>query len=337
MDVQKKYKDMDRKQHIVVTYNATAEEKALFLEALESTASLTFLSELLPVQHEQVLKEANILLSWNFPQEIQTQAYRWLQQVKFVQLVTAGADHIPFADLPLQICVASNPGAYAVPMAEHIVAMTLALAKRLFIEQQKLRSGEFDDHTLNRSLRGMTTGIIGFGGAGRATARLMQAFGMHIYALNQRGKSDEPADFIGTLRDLEYVLRASDVVVITLPLTKATKGLIGKRELSWMKHDAILINVARGAILDQKAFYTHLKTHPTFLAGIDTWWQEPLTGQSFHLDYPFLELSNVLGSPHNSALVSHVIGDAARQAAENVKNFLNERNIIGIVQRGDYL
>ncbi len=142
--------------------------------------------------------------------------------------------------------------------------------KRLSIEQQKLQRGEFDDHTLNRSLKGLTAGIIGFGGAGRATARLMQAFGMSIYALNQSGKSDEITDFTGTLRDLEHVLRASDVVVITMPLTRVTKGLIGEKELGWMKQDAILVNVARGAILDEAALYAHLQTHPTFQASIDT-------------------------------------------------------------------
>jgi phosphoglycerate dehydrogenase-like enzyme len=328
---------MQKKQHIVVTYSATPAEKALFLATLGNEASLTFLNELAPAQREQTLEEATVLLSWNFPQEIRPQDYRRLQQVKFIQLVTAGVDHVPFADLPSHIRVASNAGAYALPMSEHVLALALALAKRLFIEQQKLRNGEFDDHTLNRSLRGMTAGIIGFGGAGRATAHIMQAFGMHIYALNQSGKSSEPTDFIGTLQDLEYVLRASDVVVITLPLTRATRGLIGKKELQWMKQDAILVNVARGAILDEAALYTHLQAYPTFQAGIDTWWEEPLRGGPFRMAFPFLELPNVIGSPHNSALTSHVVGDAALQAAQNIKHFLYGETLVGIIQREDYL
>ena len=325
------------KQNIVVTYNASTEEKALFLEILGSNASLTCLNEIPLTQREQSLEDATILLSWNFPQEILRQEYPSLQHVSFIQLVTAGADHMPFADLPSRIIVASNPGAYATPMAEHVLAMTLALAKRLLMEHQKLMSGKFDDNTLNRSLFGATAGIIGFGGSGRATARLMRAFGMHIYAINQSGKSSEPTEFIGTLHDLEHVLRASDVVVISLPLTKTTKGLIGKDELAWMKPDAILVNVARGAIIDEEALYTHLKNHPTFMAGIDTWWTEPLRGGTFRMEYPFLDLPNVLGSPHNSALVSHVILDAARQAAENAKQFLKGERVMGIVRRVDYL
>jgi phosphoglycerate dehydrogenase-like enzyme len=335
--LKKDSENMDRKQQIVVTYSTTPEEKALFLATLGTEASLTFLKETTSSQRDEALENATILLSWNIPQEIPGQDYHRLRQVKFIQLVTAGVDHVPFADLPSHIQIASNAGAYALPMAEHVLAMTLALTKRLFIEQEKLRQGEFDDHTLNRSLRGMTAGIIGFGGAGRATARLMQAFGMHIVALNQSGESTEPIDFIGTLQDLEHVMRASDVVVITLPLTKATRGLIGKKELEWMKRDAILVNVARGAILDEEALYTHLQINPTFQAGIDTWWEEPLRGGPFRMAFPFLELPNVLGSPHNSALVASVIGDAAQQAAQNIKNFLHGEKVQGSIERIDYL
>ena len=325
------------KQNIVVTYNPTSEEKALFLEVLGGAASLTFLTEIPPAQREQSLENATALLSWNFPREILPQEYSKLQHVSLIQLITAGADYMPFADLPAHMSIASNAGAYAIPMAEHNLAMTLALVKRLLIEHQKLRNGVFDDTTLNRSLYGATAGIIGFGGTGRATARLMRAFGMHIYALNQSGKSAEPTEFIGTLHDLEHVLRSCDVVVLSLPLIRATQGLIGKNELAWMKPDAILVNSARGAIIDEEALYIHAKNHPTFMVGIDTWWEEPLRGGTFRMGYPFLELPNVLGSPHNSALDAQVISVAARQAAENIRRFLKGERMMGIVRREDYL
>ncbi len=157
--------EMD-KQNIVVTFTASPEEKALFLEILGSEASLTFLDEIPPAQREQVLEGATILLSWNFPREIGQEDYPYVQQVRLIQLLSAGADHMPFADLPSHMLVASNPGAYAAPMAEHVLAMTLALAKRLLVENQKLRNGEFDQFTPNRLLSGMTAGILGFGGSG---------------------------------------------------------------------------------------------------------------------------------------------------------------------------
>jgi glycerate dehydrogenase len=325
------------KQNIVVTYRVSPEQKALFQQMLGSDASLTFLTEIPPAQREQVLERAHILLAWNFPREIGQEDYPHLQQVRLIQLLSAGADHMPFADLPSHLLVASNPGAYAAPMAEHVLAMTLALAKRLLVEHRKLQRGEFDQFTPNRSLAGMTAGILGFGGIGRATARLMRAFGMRIAAINTSGTSSEPTDFLGTLHDLEHVLRESDVVVISLPLTKATRGLIGKQELAWMKPDAILVNVARGAIIDEEALYMHVKSHPTFLVGIDAWWTEPFLHGTFRMEYPFLELSNMLGSPHNSAVVANVLVDAARQAAENVKRFLRGEQVTGLARREDYL
>jgi len=91
------------KQNIVVTFTTSPEDKALFLETLGSEASfgsLTFLNEIPPEQREQVLERAHILLSWNFPREIHPQDYPHLQQVRFIQLLSAGADHMPFADLP---------------------------------------------------------------------------------------------------------------------------------------------------------------------------------------------------------------------------------------------
>ena len=325
------------KPNIVVTFQAPPEIKALLQNLLGDAGNLIFLAELPPEQRDKTLEHADVLLSWNLPREISPQEYPYLRHVKLIQLVSAGADHMPFAQLSEQTIIASNPGAYAVPMAEHVMAMTLALAKRVCIENQKLRNGEFDQSTPNRLLNGATVGILGFGGIGQATAHLMRAFSMRIYAINSSGISPEPVDFIGTLRDLEQVLRASDVVVISLPLTKETRGLIGKQQLEWMKSDAILINVARGAIIDEEALYNHAKSHPNFLVGIDAWWTEPFMHGHFRMEYPFLDLPNVLGSPHNSGIVPGMMPRAMRQAAENIRSFLEGKPVRGVIRRESYL
>ena len=124
--------------------------------------------------------------------------------------------------------------------------------------------------------------------------------------------------------------------VVTTPLNRETRDLIGRKELAWMKDDAILINVGRGDVINQKALYDHLKSHPNFRAGIDTWWSEPADRGELELDFPFFELPNIIGSPHCADHVPQSTPGATRKALENVKRFLLGNNIRGVLDRNDY-
>jgi phosphoglycerate dehydrogenase-like enzyme len=158
-----------------------------------------------------------------------------------------------------------------------------------------------------------------------------------VYGINRSGKTDVPVDFMGKVKDLKTVLQASDVVVVTTPLTRETRNMIGKKELEWMKPNSILINVGRGDVINQQALYEHLQSNPDFRAGIDTWWSEPAGQEAFSLAYPFFELPNIIGSPHNADEVQGVMTQATRLALENVKNFLMGGEIRGLLNRDDYL
>jgi phosphoglycerate dehydrogenase-like enzyme len=214
--------------------------------------------------------------------------------------------------------------------------MTLAAAKRPVIQHDALARGEFNQHARNRSLDGAVCGILGFGGIGVATARLMRALGMRVHAINRRRRSDEPTDWFGTMADLDALLAASDVLILSLPLTPATKDMIGARELGLMKPNAILANLARGEIIQEAALFGHLQSHPDFFACIDAWWIEPIRHGAFRMDYPFMSLPNVVGSPHNSASVPGMTEVGLRRAVANIRRALageTPRYVLGADER----
>ena len=286
---------------LVVTYQLTDRSKAIVAEELGGAAEAIYLPELPEHRRAEALAHAGAVLANATSTELRPGEALLLRKARLLQFTAAGIDWVPTRDLPPELPVAGNKGASAEPMAEHVVAMVLAAAKRLFAEHDNLKRGEFNQRSPNRMLRGGVCGILGFGAVGVATARLLRAFGMKIHAVNRRGASDEPTDWIGTTDRLDEMLRAADVLVICAALTVHTEGLIGARELGLMKDDAILVNVARGEIVDEAALYEHLCTLPRFYAGIDAWWIEPVRHGRFTMDHPFLDLPNVIGSPHNSA------------------------------------
>ncbi len=320
---------------VVVSFKATQEHKEIIESVLKGVAEVVFLQELPEEERKDALKGADAVLSIYPDKEVGDLSL--LEGVKLLQIVWAGVDHVPFEQIPESVTVASNAGAYAEPMAEHVVGMVLALAKRLLPNHLKLARGIYDRHTLNKEIRGKNLGILGFGGIGKAVARAFRCFDMKVYAINRSGKTEEPVEFIGTLKDLDHVLKVSDVLVLSLPLTKETRNLITRRELNLMKRDAILINVARADIVNQRDLYEHLKENPEFQAGFDVWWKEPFRGEPFSVDYPFFELENFLGSPHNSNVVPGMFERALKRAAENVREFLLTGMARNVVRREDYV
>jgi phosphoglycerate dehydrogenase-like enzyme len=309
---------------IVVTFKVDDQQKKLIRSSINN-AEIIFLKDYDDNRYLNILKDANALLAWNPSRELKSLRLNSLTNVKFMQLLSAGYDHIDFSMFPVSCKIASNNGAYAEPMAEHILAMVLSLAKKLFINHNKLSKGKFNQQEANISIKNSIIGILGYGGIGKAAAKLFRPFGSKIYTINSSGKTNETTDFIGTLNDLNFILERSDVVIISLPLTAETKNLIKKKELELMRPDAILINVARGQIINEADLYNHLKNHPGFYAGIDAWWVEPFTEGEFKLNYPYFELPNILGSPHNSALVTGSLMEGLKSAVENIILYLNDQ------------
>lgn len=322
---------------VAVTYRADAEFTAINSEILAGEATLVYTYELDDAGRAATLARADAMLGWELDKEVPAGALEAAGRLRFVQLLQAGVDALDFSKIPERLALASNAGAYSEPMSEHVLAMILSLAKHLPQRHAALAQGRWDKWLPARTLDGSVFAVLGMGGIGIATARLMRALGARVYAVNRTGRTSEPTEFTGTLADLDYVLSVADLLLVSLPLTLTTRGLLGKRELGLMKPDAILVNVARGAIIDQGALYEHLRTHPEFGAGIDTWWDEPSDSTPFRTAYPFFELPNLIGSPHNSSIVPQTMLSGARTAAENMRRYLRGEPIAGAISRADYV
>ncbi len=307
---------------VLVTHQPPEPIRAAFLRVLAGAADVKFLPELSEASRQDVLHTARAVLTYHPIRDLGVDALGQLDHCGLMQCLTAGIDYLPFGDLPDHIAVAYNAGAYAEPMAEHVAAMALSAAKRLAGEHRLMKQGEFNQFSATKRIAGMTCGILGYGETGREVARLMRALGMNIQAINRAGKTDEPVDFIGTLDDVERVLAASDVVVITLALTRSTERLLRAKQLNAMKPDAILVNVARGEIVDEDDLYAHLIANPDFMACLEAWWIEPVRHGRFETAHPFLDLPNVIASPHNSAMTDGALITAAERGAQNVQRFL---------------
>ena len=209
---------------LVVTFPVSERTRAVIAEALGDVAAVVYLADVAASEREAVLRRAGAVLANDTSAELSAAERQMITNARLLQFTAAGIDWVPLLDLPPGLPVAGNGGASAEPMAEHILAVALAAAKRLFVEHALLKTGEFNQRSPNKMLRGGVCGILGFGGVGQATARLMRGIGMKVHAINRSGASPEPADWIGTPDRLDEMLRVADVFVVCLALTRHTEG-----------------------------------------------------------------------------------------------------------------
>ena len=308
----------DERPTLVITCKLSPVQRVAVAEAVSNRARIVFLDEVgQPAARRAALSSATVLLAHNTAEELRADEVELIRDARLVQFVAAGVDFIPLDQLPPQVPLASNAGAQAESMAEHALAMALAAAKHLPMEQAGMARGEFNQAGPTRMVAESTCGILGLGGTGLALARLLKCVGARVHGINRRGESSVPIDWVGRPEDLDAMLSVSDIVFVTAPLTRETFGMIGGRELGLMKEDGILVNLARGELIDEEALYLHLRGNRSFIACIDAWWVEPVRHGRFEMRFPFLDLPNVIASPHNSAAAGSGRTNAVRRAASN--------------------
>jgi phosphoglycerate dehydrogenase-like enzyme len=285
---------------------------------------------------DELLPSIDSLLVFSWPRQLTSDRLRRMTSLRFIQSILAGVNHIPFASLNSNVIVSSNAGAYSDEVAEYALALLLSAAKRVVELHVSLREQKW---TLKRTLDEGSEitilgerllGVLGFGGIGSVVGRIATGFGMQVYAYSRKKPAAKGVRFFTGASGLTELLKKSDAVVLALPLTSQTARIINAERLSVMKKDAILVNVARGELVDEKAMYDHLVANRNFRYSTDVWWYRE-SRESLKTDYPFLSLPNFVGTPHVSGPSGLATGRPVQLAVENTIRFLKglrPRNIV---------
>lgn len=218
--------------------------------------------------------------------------------VRAVSQLAVGYDNIDIEAASARgVIVCNTPGVLTDATADLAFALMLAHSRRLFDGDRALRDGLWGEWSptfmLSRDLHAKTLGIIGLGAIGTAIAERARGFKMPLLYWSRHRKPDAEAELGIQWRELAGLLAEADIVSISLALSEETRGLIGEREIALMKPDSVIVNTARGPIIDQEALYRALKEHRIGGAALDVFAEEPLP-----TDHPLLALDNVVVSPH---------------------------------------
>jgi phosphoglycerate dehydrogenase-like enzyme len=268
--------------------------------------------------------------------------------VRWVQLMSAGADHAMKRPLvsATDVTVTTASGIHASPIGEYCMAMILALAYEVprFLDLQARAEWLSPDRYVPRTLRGQTIGVVGYGSIGRELARLAAGFGMRVVAVKRDPSTmaeDDGYTAPGTgdpdgalpvavhpPEELAAVAAESDFLVSTLPGTPATRHLIDAAVLGAMKPTAVLVNIGRGAVIDEAALIDVLRAGPIAGAALDVFEEEPLPAES-----PLWSLPNVVVTPHisgNSDRYDEMVTDVF---VENLARYLDGRALLNVLDR----
>ncbi len=249
--------------------------------------------------------------------------------LKWFQVITAGVDHmVKDGLLERGFTVTKVSGLAAPAIAEYVMATMLMLCKGMHTSGKQQAEHKWEFH-FTQELKGKTVGIVGMGAIGREVAKRSRAFGLRIVASRRRvaaGDTDPDCDDLFPHSELDRILQESDYVVLCVPLTDETRGLLGARELALMKPTASLINIARGAVVDQAALIAALRDGTIASAALDVFDPEPLAAES-----PLWDMPNVIVTPHMSGAVEGYGTRATDYFVRNLRRYAAGESLENVV------
>ncbi|MCT1797453.1 2-hydroxyacid dehydrogenase [Aerococcus viridans] len=262
-------------------------------------------------------KDADIVMIANNPYP--AEVIERLENTKFINVAFTGFDHVNSkASKDKGIAIANASGYATTAVAELALGLTLDLFRAITKGNDDIRNANFPGPFQGREIKGKTVGIVGTGHIGLETAKLFKAFGANLIGYN-RSEKQEAKDLGVELVELDELLQRTDIVSVHLPLNDETKHLLNKDKLSLMKESAVMINVARGPIIDDAALADLLNDGKIAGAGIDVFDGEP----PLPADYPLLSAKNAILTPHVGFLSDEAMELRAQIAFENTQAFIN--------------
>lgn len=262
------------------------------------------------------IRGAEVVISIRSSCRFTSSVFAQCGQLKLLSLWGTGTDNVDLAAAAAHgVTVTNTPGVSAISIAEHCLGLLLAAARRIPRTDAEIRQGRWPRGE-GVQMHGKTLGIIGLGAIGRRFAQIGAAIGMRVIAWTMH-----PNPALGfTLVELDQLCRESDVVSVHLRLSAETRGMIGERELAMMKPSAILINTARGAIVDEAALVEALLAGRIAAAGLDVFAVEPLPA-----GHALTRLPNVVMTAHSAGVTPEALEAGLQMAVDNVFHFLEGR------------
>lgn len=266
--------------------------------------------------------DADVIMLANMP--LPADVLAAADKAKFIDIAFTGVDHIPVADAKKREIAISNASGYAdEAVAELAISLMIQLLRQLGPAEERARNAGTKAGLSARLIQGKTVGLIGAGAIGKRLAHLLKAFGATVIAHNRRPVDDPNIDKSVPLDEL---LMTSDIVSLHTPLTDQTRGMIGKEQLDLMKNDAILINTARGQVVDNAALAQALNEGKIAGAACDVFDMEP----PLPTDYPLLKAKNAVLTPHLAFYSQESLNDRAKIVFDNLYAWLDgkQQNVI---------
>lgn len=280
----------------------------------------------------QMLPKADVVLGWGVTRDNFARAER----LRWIQITAAGVGPLLFPEMiESAVTITNARGLHATSMAEHAIGVILAFARKLHLARDAQRERRWTQDSLwvdpppYVDLAGTTLGLVGLGTVGSAIAPRARSLGMRVIAVRRRpAKGPAPADEQWGAERLDDLVACADWLVLAAPLTRETGGMMDARRLALMKRGAVLINLGRGRLVDEKALIAALEAGRIGGAGLDVFEKEPLDPES-----PLWGMSNVIVTPHVSGLGPRYWERALDIFRRNLTAFRDGRPLMNVVDK----